>query len=714
MFVSIMSTGVGNAGPYTYTAIKPDHFRIIEIHSLEPEIRIKLVERPDQSPPEYFALSYCWGTENNTEHILCDEKAFAITPNLKEGLKSIYHACGSFRLWVDAICIDQESDAEKEAQVAKMHEIYRKARGVYVWLGASENDSDAAIDAIKEVNLNDTSRDKPLGEALLMHKSGATRIFTMDLFKPVAALSRRAWFRRLWIAQEYFHAQSVQFLCGSSMIDGSHLIKVLNNLSINSFGDVDPPDMETEQDLFVGYHTLRELDELKTKHAQSTEPIFYASVILNRERFGKEPVDKIYAAFGMVHGADSVYRNGIHIDYSEGAKSNYWRLYTTFGKIALQHEPHLQLLSTVSSKERPDRLPSWCPNLNSTAVTSELDSVHVYAAGWPYEEHETMNGSEGVELPPCMRHSNFKGKTENHVLVHPDSDTVSIWGASLGCITAIGAKCEWNADVDMDSLKSIKSLAKGFLKWFYKHEQFYKQHCKDESTAFHVQDEVLVGATNKTRRARGLKRDDDTDIWSLPASKTLNYTEVEKQSDTAEARSPKNCKSSTESKEASIVAMPGQINEHCESESRTRDRKMESGDNSLTKKDYQRDKATLFSLGVLFQMLELNKDDDDRIRDPVLLQNFEAVYTWIMFLFETWHHRVPFVTGNGHFGYASEDLKVGDHVCMLYGGRTLFVLRRGVKDYSFVSDAFVLDCVNGEVFEMLDEGVVKEELLHIS
>jgi hypothetical protein len=101
--------------------------------------------------------------------------------------------------------------------------------------------------------------------------------------------------------------------------------------------------------------------------------------------------------------------------------------YSNFGRIALLHEPNLRLLSIVSSEERLKSLPSWCLNLNSTLVTAELDSVKVYAAGWTFKEHaKGHDDSESSTSSKCFRHSNFKGKDENHVLASALTTNVSI------------------------------------------------------------------------------------------------------------------------------------------------------------------------------------------------------------------------------------------------------------------------------------------------
>jgi hypothetical protein len=117
---------------------------------------------------------------------------------------------------------------------------------------------------------------------------------------------------------------------------------------------------------------------------------------------------------------------------------------------------------------------------------------------------------------------------------------------------------------------------------------------------------------------------------------------------------------------------------------------------------------------VLIRILDLNPDVNWREQDPELLENFLMVYVWIVAIGEDWHRRILFATDNGFIGFASDETATGDNVSVLYGGRTLYVLRRGSSDYRFVSDAYVFDCMDGQIFEMLDEGLVKEELFSIS
>jgi hypothetical protein len=52
------------------------------------------------------------------------------------------------KLWIDALCINQEDIAERNVQVQRMGNIYQTAKGVLIWLGEASDDCDVAIDAL--------------------------------------------------------------------------------------------------------------------------------------------------------------------------------------------------------------------------------------------------------------------------------------------------------------------------------------------------------------------------------------------------------------------------------------------------------------------------------------------------------------------------------------------------------------------------------------
>ncbi|PPJ54597.1 hypothetical protein CBER1_06159 [Cercospora berteroae] len=87
----------------------------------------------------YTALSYSWAMDNGDDSrswvLTLHGKQVTITQNLSEGLRRIRLKTDSQRLWVDALCIDQQNTTERSAQVAMMADIFNIATRCIVWLG---------------------------------------------------------------------------------------------------------------------------------------------------------------------------------------------------------------------------------------------------------------------------------------------------------------------------------------------------------------------------------------------------------------------------------------------------------------------------------------------------------------------------------------------------------------------------------------------------
>ncbi|KAM7216586.1 Heterokaryon incompatibility protein (HET) domain containing protein [Rhypophila decipiens] len=84
------------------------------------------------SNPDFYALSYVWGSSVKTQKIICNGKELGVTESVHAALTSLR---GTLRLeepgnpiWIDAICINQNDNDERSRQVARMDWIYREAK----------------------------------------------------------------------------------------------------------------------------------------------------------------------------------------------------------------------------------------------------------------------------------------------------------------------------------------------------------------------------------------------------------------------------------------------------------------------------------------------------------------------------------------------------------------------------------------------------------
>ncbi|KAE9378346.1 hypothetical protein N431DRAFT_281357, partial [Stipitochalara longipes BDJ] len=103
----------------------------------QPSVELTIVKL--SSVPSFEALSYQWDpifcSRKWTEKILVDGQPFTVNENLYTALQHLRLKDSERVIWIDAICINQSNDSEKEVQVNGMDDIYKAASSVVSWLG---------------------------------------------------------------------------------------------------------------------------------------------------------------------------------------------------------------------------------------------------------------------------------------------------------------------------------------------------------------------------------------------------------------------------------------------------------------------------------------------------------------------------------------------------------------------------------------------------
>ncbi|KAH9210283.1 heterokaryon incompatibility protein-domain-containing protein [Leptodontidium sp. 2 PMI_412] len=84
--------------------------------------------------PEYEALSYTWGEATTPHTIFINDIEVPVRDNLYWALAYLRRE-EPRKLWIDALCIDQSSQEDKEYQIRLMDYIYTRAETVLIWLG---------------------------------------------------------------------------------------------------------------------------------------------------------------------------------------------------------------------------------------------------------------------------------------------------------------------------------------------------------------------------------------------------------------------------------------------------------------------------------------------------------------------------------------------------------------------------------------------------
>ena len=241
---------------YKYTRIAPDEIRLLHIlpadnkrDMLHTELRTVSLSDPLL---HFVALSYTWGNEEPTEkvwirkpeswparprppirpidrfvnyawelvkekHRLKPNATFYVRPNLGDALRHLrnysereqdqsQHEPETLILWVDCICINQNDENEKSAQVSRMADIYKRADGVWIWLGKENEDSSVGMEFVGRIP--ELER-----EDMFSVKGSSAQEWSAFI-----ALMRREWFRRRWVVQELAFAKEAYLLCGDSSV----------------------------------------------------------------------------------------------------------------------------------------------------------------------------------------------------------------------------------------------------------------------------------------------------------------------------------------------------------------------------------------------------------------------------------------------------------------------------------------------------------------
>jgi hypothetical protein len=388
-----------------YTALESGFTRVLVIEpgtsddkfkcTLEPMEIIGAREEDESQPFErrlYEALSYTWGDSTKCKTIECNDKQFGVSQNLFDALVNIRLPDKKRTIWVDALCINQDDDAEKSEQVRHMYAIYPAATRVIVWLGGESDDSDFTMRALSFIR-NRTNR-----ATIMRHDhSHECLVQLARVIKGIESLTKRPWFSRSWIRQEVAAAPKVTVRCGSSEASWTALKRSVNSLvrlrskyeaSRDLFkGDDDefvkllgPAEVKPvtlsflKKDWVVGQSLLANGGDLGSIWYYHTGGLLDL-LMAGRAYDATNPRDKVYAVLGMadvpLNPLDKVPRlvwRGhtqreppiMEIDYSASVSE----VYQHTAKYFINRDENLDVLCILPSHrdETSSDLPSWTPD----------------------------------------------------------------------------------------------------------------------------------------------------------------------------------------------------------------------------------------------------------------------------------------------------------------------------------------------------------------
>lgn len=250
-----------NAQQYCYTRLPANCIRVLQILSpptkIDVEIALRVISLDENHL--YDCLSYTWGDPQGPGR--SDPKSGAMTRKLTkiyiqdhyiEVTQNCLHALKRLSgdthrqtwIWIDAICIDQKTTAEKNEQIPLMGEIYKNAYGVIVWLGKEDRGTRHAqklLRSLSSVTLSSDNLaswaynvDPPQAFEQLMDAAkilGLTDI-KGDEWLQLAYFLQRTWFSRVWVVQEvFFSKRPPRVLIGEQHLDWDEMMNSMEILA---------------------------------------------------------------------------------------------------------------------------------------------------------------------------------------------------------------------------------------------------------------------------------------------------------------------------------------------------------------------------------------------------------------------------------------------------------------------------------------------------
>jgi hypothetical protein len=354
------------------------------------ECSLETLSLPSQI--EYEALSYTWGDECEHHQIHVGEKTLKVSRNLDVALRHLRRQLEPRVLWVDAICINQASNDEKNHQIRQMRGIYSNASNVLVWLGESDEDIAEAMDFLQDSRENRDNRKKPL--------VGLAKMF------------RSPWWSRMWVVQEVVAAKTDPLvLCGHLYASWEAVNTTLLQVSWNELGP-DKNDSILTDPATLLYFTL-----LRTKGSRDATraPITLESLLVATcDREASDPRDHIFALLGLI---SDPHHEPFEPDYAKPEELAYQNALVSVCK----SRRDLDWLVYAAGADASDK-PSWC--IDFSTKTWKRD-----AANRQWEPTASENRKRDATGAGAST-----GRDILEILHNPGNGTIRLVGTEIGSL----------------------------------------------------------------------------------------------------------------------------------------------------------------------------------------------------------------------------------------------------------------------------------------
>ncbi|TVY57966.1 Heterokaryon incompatibility protein 6,OR allele [Lachnellula cervina] len=493
----------------------PRRFRLLEVEpsaSKDQVMTCNMSWYDLEAAPKYTAVSYVWGSSEPNSTMILNGKECRTTSSALIALKGLRSRWRKKKFWIDAICIDQSSNADKAEQIAIMAGIYRNAKQVTVWLG-SDQESTLALSLARRLWIR-------------TRLSGVTGSSSYSLDAPEPAwqallrLLQNCWFQRSWVVQEVM-SSNVVVRYGNAEIDWVTLsrfamavesepqsMQKLYSLSKNK-----DPNSSGSDALKIKY--IRIMEEFRSMHSAEDQHLSLLFYLIRMFRSGcrfkaTNTQDRIYALLNLSGLAeDTVFNDLLNKsrmlgnvnpqntpDYSERLSE----FFTTVARHFLSSGPENRRLDFLAhagtaytyGRDRLPNLPSWVPDWSledppclpligydgtlELLQHPRLKGILVDVADM--QSYDEISFSGRPEQERALKRLNAMAKTMNEtafyratketlpdLMIHEDNNILELQGVSIDRIQTIG-RVYPSTSLDSSSEPPFSSITPLLMSWY--------------------------------------------------------------------------------------------------------------------------------------------------------------------------------------------------------------------------------------------------------
>ena len=326
---------------------------------------------------------------------MLDDEPFYITVNLEIALTHLRYPDQERTLWVDAICIDQTNNNERNEQVRYMREIYCHCSVDIFWLGVHHDRIKRGMEVMENLEGFDITKLRSMGWKSTPAYRGAQDqrddwYPTEDDWWALRHLFTHSniW-KRVWVVQEISCAPRVILLAGKSVMEWDLVERILGSKDYytDAFHSPFSHDMDTlTSGIFANAQIVKNQRRIFREMQEGGESSLLDVLARFRSTFSTDPRDKIYALLGLV--SDSL---GIEIDYHKSVKDVFIHVV----ECIINSSTNLDIIcqSQWAMFDHPERnkdLPSWVPDFVSPGQGNFL-----------FAQRSTFHAGDSICSVPC-------------------------------------------------------------------------------------------------------------------------------------------------------------------------------------------------------------------------------------------------------------------------------------------------------------------------